>query len=369
MPHDPYKALYVHIPFCVSRCGYCDFATEAIDADDPIIDRYVDGVAEELEKVARDGELADIESIYIGGGTPSHIGAVRLERLLGCIARNLAKSDVEFTVEANPESFDEDIAEVAVAYGVNRISIGVQSFDDGILKSLGRAHDADRARAAIRIARQHFHNVSIDLMCGIPGQTDETLAANIEEALALDIPHVSVYALTIEPHTAFYRACMEGRIIMPSEDAQADQLELVQNMLMDAGRERYEVSNYALPGFESRHNCAYWMGVPYVGIGTGATTMTQNAERRMRVCNGQVTDDLDACQMAAEDLMLGMRMAKGVSDGAVAHAQNLIPETEETLEELLEDGLLVHEDGRWKPTERGWLCGNEVYSRLMDLAP
>ena len=371
MPHDPYKALYVHIPFCVSRCGYCDFATEAIDSADPYVGRYIDGIIEEVRQKASEGELEKIESIYVGGGTPTHIGEAHLARLLQAIAESAALGNGvgEFTIEANPESLSEGIMDVAVAAGVNRISIGVQSFDDDILACLGRAHDATRAQEAVGSARERFGNVSIDLMCAIPGQTSHELEESILQALELDVNHISLYALTIEPHTPFHRAAMSGRLVMPDEDEQAFQLELARDMLQAADFKRYEVSNYAEAGFESRHNCSYWSGVPYLGIGAGATTMTQNATRRMRMCNGQVTDDLDERQMAAEDLMLGMRMAEGVSDDLVQHATELIPETPDTLASLVEDGLVFREADRWKPTERGWLCGNELYGRLLDLAP
>ena len=371
MPHDPYRALYVHVPFCVSRCGYCDFATEAIDSDDPYVGRYIDDTVREIRAKADEGELEAIESIYVGGGTPTHIGEANLSKLLEALAGSAAsgRGVPEFTIEANPESLTPEIIDAAGAAGVNRISIGVQSFDDAILPSLGRAHDAARAREAVSAARSRFPNVSIDLMCGIPGQTNGSLEESIVEALELDVNHVSVYSLTIEPHTPFYHAAMAGRIVMPDEDAQAFHLELARDMLQAAGFTRYEVSNYAEPGFESRHNCSYWTGVPYLGIGTGATTMTQNASSRMRTCNGQVTDDLDERQMAAEDLMLGMRMACGISDAAAKKAGAIIPETPATLAKLAEDGLIAHEDGRWKPTERGWLCGNELYGRLLDLAP
>ena len=371
MPHDPYKALYVHVPFCVSRCGYCDFATEAIDASDPYVSRYIDEVVYEIRKKASEGELAGIDSIYVGGGTPTHVGEANLSKLLQTLAETIdgKQSTTEFTIEANPESLTEGILDTACAAGVNRLSIGVQSFNDALLSSLGRAHDTERATEAISMARERLDNVSIDLMCGIPGQSSQALEDSIVQALELDVRHVSMYSLTIEPHTPFYHACMSGRIVMPDEDTQAFHLELARDMLTAAGFVRYEVSNYAEPGYESRHNSSYWTGVPYLGIGTGATTMTQNENRRMRMCNGEIVDDLDKLQMTAEDLMLSMRMAQGVSDDQVADASALLPETPGVLDSLVADGLIFHEDGRWKPTDRGWLCGNELYGRLLDLAP
>ena len=272
-------------------------------------------------------------------------------------------------MEANPDSLDERMVRDIWALGVNRLSIGVQSFDDEVLRILGRAHDADRAREAIRIAQDRFENVSIDLMCGIPGQSAESFKSSVEEAVQLGVKHVSVYPLTIEPFTYFDKLVMAGEMEEPDDDVEAMHMELAERILTDAGFTRYEVANYAKPGFESKHNSSYWTGVPYIGIGEQATTMTQNAEHRMRVVNGQVVDDLDHRQMEAEDLMLGMRMARGVSDERVASALEWIPNALDELESLEADGYVEHVDGCWRPTRLGWLCGNDLYSRLLDLAP
>ena len=314
MPHHPYKALYIHVPFCVKRCGYCDFATRAIDRDDPRIDAYVEQLVADVRRYSKQGELVDIESVYIGGGTPSHIGLSRLSSLLYAlsVSMDLTREGLEFTMEANPESLNDRMVHDIWALGVNRLSLGVQSFDDGVLAILGRAHDAQRARDAVREAQDRFENVSIDLMCGIPGQSLESLEASVREAVQLGVKHVSMYPLTIEPHTAFDKAVLRGE---------------------------------------------------------SATTMTQNDERRMRVTNNQVVDDLDRRQMEAEDLMLGMRMARGISDDRLAQACDFIPEAAATMQSLAEDGYVEHKNAAWRPTTQGWLCGNDLYSRLLDLAP
>ena len=240
----------------------------------------------------------------------------------------------------------------------------------------------------MRAAQERFENVSVDLMCGIPGQSAESFAESVREAVALGVTHVSVYPLTIEPHTPFDAAIMRGEMDEPDEDVEAAAMEEARLILEDAGFHRYEVASYARPGFESRHNTAYWTGKPYLGLGRSAVTMTQNAERRMRVQDGQVVDDLDARQMAAEDLMLGMRMARGVSDEQVARAAAVIDDAASTaassgsmtpgsetgsvlaaFDELASLDLVKHADGRWRPTDAGWLCGNELYGRLLDLAP
>lgn len=369
MPHDPYKALYIHVPFCVKRCAYCDFATRAVPADDPAIAEYFENLILELRRWARRGELAAIETVYVGGGTPTHAGS-HLTQLLYTLGLSMhLTDDVELTVEANPESLTERLVRDLWALGANRLSIGVQSFDDRLLHTIGRAHDADGARRAIEAAQTRFENVSIDLMCGLPGQTEEDFAACLEEAVARGVTHVSVYPLTIEDHTPFARMRDAGAIDEVDDDAEAAFMQQAAAMLTGAGFHRYEVASYARDGYESRHNTAYWTGKPYLGLGTSAATMTQNAERRMRMQDGMVTDDLDARQMAAEDLMLGMRMARGVTDEAVARVAQLLPAVPGVLDELAERGLVVHRNGAWQPTERGWLCGNELYGALFDLAP
>lgn len=370
MAHDPYKALYLHIPFCVRRCGYCDFATEAIDRQDARIDDYVEDLCLQIRRKAKEGELGAIETVYIGGGTPSHIGMPRLSMLLYTLSLSMRlEPDVECTMEANPESLDARMVRDIWALGVNRLSIGVQSFDDAVLRTLGRAHSAEDARRAIGEVRERFENVSVDLMCGIPGQSAESFAASVEEAVRLGAAHVSVYPLTIEPFTRFEKMVLHGELAEPDDDVEAEHMEIAARVLEGAGFHRYEVASYARPGFECRHNKAYWTGVPYLGLGRAAATMTQNAERRMRVQDGRVTDDLDARQMAAEDLMLGMRMSEGVPQLLVDRATTLIPRTPGVINDLVERGLAFNEDDRLKPTEQGWLCGNELYGRLLDLAP
>ena len=371
MSYDPYRALYLHVPFCVKRCGYCDFATRAVDRDSPEIDAYIEQLVMDVRRACKDGKLAEIETIYIGGGTPSHIGLSRLSSLLYAlsVSVDLTRDGLEFTMEANPESLDENMVRDIWALGVNRLSIGVQSFDDEVLSILGRAHDAERAKAAIQAAQERFENVSIDLMCGIPGQSSESFAASLEQAVSLGVKHVSVYPLAIEPLTHFDKLIMAGEMAEPDDDEEAAHMELAERILTDNGFERYEVASYARPGFESQHNTSYWTGVPYIGFGWRATTMTQNAERRMRVMDGEAVDDLDRHQMEAEDLMLGMRMARGISDDRLQSAADFLPEAPDVMQSLVDDGYVEHLEGRWRPTRQGWLCGNDLYSRLLDLAP
>lgn len=368
--HDPFKALYLHLPFCVKRCAYCDFTTEALDAASPLIDDYVENLCLQIRCAAKAGELAQVETVYIGGGTPSHLGMARLSMLLYTLSLSMRlEPDVECSMEANPESLTARMVRDIWALGVNRLSIGVQSFNDEVLGTLGRAHSAEKAYQAVRAARERFENVSVDLMCGIPGQTRESLADSVRQAVDLGVSHVSVYPLSLEEGTPLARAVERGDISEPDDDVEADHMELAERILTQVGFHRYEVASYARPGFECRHNKAYWTGVPYLGLGRGAASMEQNDQRRVRIQDGCITDDLDARQMAAEDLMLGMRMTQGVSAQQVQRASQLLPDAPCVMDDLVARGLASRQGGRFAPTELGWLCGNELYGALLDLAP
>ena len=370
MAYDPYKALYLHIPFCVKRCGYCDFATSAVERDSPIIDEYVESLVMDIRRASREGKLGAIETVYLGGGTPSYIGMRRLSMLLYALSMSMhLEPEVECTMEANPESLTAPMVRDIWALGVNRLSLGVQSFDDEGLRILGRAHDAEAARAAVRAAQERFENVSVDLMCGIPGQSEESFAESVREAVALGANHVSVYPLTIEPHPPFDRAIMRGEMDEPDEDVEAAAMEEARLILEDAGFHRYEVASYARPGFACRHNESYWTGKPYLGLGTAAATMMQTDRRRVRVQDGLVQDDLDRRQMVCEDLMLAMRMTRGVSDEDLRAAGLHLPKAQATFFALEQRNLVKQEEGRWKPTLGGWLLGNELFGAIYALAP
>ena len=367
---DPYEALYIHIPFCKRRCRYCDFCTDAVPSDDLRIDDYIERLVLEVRRAGRSGMLGKVKTVYIGGGTPSHIGLSRLSMLLYTVSLSMHLTpEVECTMEANPESLTPNMVRDLWALGVNRLSLGVQSFDDGVLRVLGRIHDAQRARDAIRMAQERFENISIDLMCGIPGQTPESFAEDVREALRLGVKHLSVYPLAIEEGTPFWRMVEADEMPEPDPDMQAAMMEEAARILCGAGMHRYEVASYAYPGYESRHNRCYWTGKPYLGIGRSAVTMRQDGACRERVRDGEVEERLDARQMAAEDLMLGMRMTRGVSEEQVRAASKLLEGAAGAFLELQAQGLVALEEGRYVPTERGWLLGNELYGRLLDLAP
>ncbi len=369
MPHDPYKALYLHIPFCVKKCAYCDFESYEIKRDKKEIDEYIEQLVCQIREKCKQGELTEIKTVYIGGGTPTYIGTSRLTSLLYALGVSLDLPDCECTIEANPESVTQELVRDVFALGVNRISLGVQSFDSDVLAMLGRAHTSEQAKLAISHIKERFENINIDLMCGVPGQTNTSFHDSLSQAIDLNIPHISVYPLTIERKTKFARLIRRKKMLPIDEDAQAEQMQIAADMLEGAGYVRYEVSNYAKPGFECKHNITYWSGLPYLGLGTSAATMTQNKTRRMRLKDGVVTDDLCPSEMMAEDFMLAMRMSRGVSVESVKQANDtLLPNAQRTFDDLCNLGLTELKNGAYTPTLKGWLCGNEMFERIFALA-
>lgn len=373
--YDPYKELYIHIPFCKKRCSYCDFTTQASDSDNPIIDEYIDSLVLSIRHAAKEGKLAELDTVYIGGGTPSYIGQRRLSKLLYTLSLSMHLTpEVECSMEANPESITENLIKDIWALGVTRLSIGVQSFHDSELSFLGRIHTAEEARTAISCALSRFDNVSIDLICGIPGQSLDDFKDSLEIACGLGINHISIYPLTIEEGTLLDRKLLSGNIEEIDEDMQAEMMHMAETVLLSAGFRRYEVASYAKPGYECRHNIGYWTGKPYLGLGVSSVTMTQDANRRVRVQDGQVIEELNKTQMIAEDLMLRMRMSEGVSINELSKASQILPQAKETFERLVEDGFVERfqpgeANESYRPSHKGWLCGNELYAAILDLSP
>ncbi len=267
------EALYLHIPFCVSRCAYCDFATNAC-ADEQRMDAYVEALCLQLRRAAKAGLLGQVKTIYIGGGTPTHLGSRRLNTLVYTLSLSVnLENVVEFTCEVNPESIDERMVADLFSLGVNRFSIGAQSFDDAVLAAYGRIHDAAAIDAALAAVRTRTNNISLDLICGGPGQSMESWTQDLRHAIDADVPHISIYPLTLEDGTALTRRVEAGECEVADEDTQTDMMLEAEHMLTAAGFERYEVASYAKPGFVSCHNTAYWTGAEYLGLGAGASSM------------------------------------------------------------------------------------------------
>ena len=398
------EGLYLHIPFCAKRCAYCDFATEACH-DDARMDAYIDGLSLAIRRASRKGLLGSVKTIYIGGGTPSYLGARRLNSLVYLISLSINLDNVEeFTVEANPDSLDERMVKDLFALGVDRFSLGAQSFDDEVLRAYGRIHDARQIEQAVACIRGRVENFSLDLICGGPGQSMQSWEDSLRRALASGAKHISVYPLTLEEGTPLFAQVEAGTCERPDEDVEADMMERAGEVLEAAGMHRYEVASYAYPGFESRHNSSYWSGVEYLGLGAGAASMLScedyhacidaglfgpdrgcelsEGAARVRVdCDADTTafngslgvphvqvETLTNVQAQLEDLMLGMRKSSGVSFEQVSRAAALLPEVSGVFASLEERGLVSEKQGRYVPTERGWLCGNEVYGAIWGLA-
>lgn len=394
------RALYLHVPFCVRRCRYCDFSTAATRHGDALMGSY-GGALERLVGEARElGLFDELKTAYVGGGTPTMLGAEALASLVRGVG---ATSELSF--EANPESLTDEVLVAVREAGATRVSIGVQSFNDRELKGLGRVHNAALARERVSAAVGSGLRVSLDLMCGIPYQTPQSWERSLAEATALGVGHVSCYPLMIEPGTPMERMCEAGELPWPSDDTEADDMETAECALGAAGLARYEVASYARPGERCRHNVAYWTGVEYLGLGSAAASMLGRAsyERLRRTVPSLPTpssgterlrllvtsgardvagasslaglafdvEQLSAREAACEDLMLAARMTDGISPQLVASVRELTDSVrvDETLSGLLNKGLLVEgAGGRLIPTHAGWLLGNELYGPLWDLA-
>ena len=274
-----YRALYLHIPFCRAKCLYCDFDSRALTgcALEEAIGAYCEGLSAQVDAHGNAGELSEVETVYVGGGTPSLLGG----RLVGLVDYVRAYCEpVEFTCEANPESFTLDLAQGLRAAGVTRISLGVQSLNASELKAIGRIHSAEQAMLAVAQAKAAGFSTSCDVMCGLPGQTLDTFAETLRSLVTLNPDHVSVYPLQLEEGTPFARMEEAGEMEVPDEDFQAQCMDLAAEVLEEAGFERYEVASYAKPGHRCRHNIAYWTGKPYLGLGRSAASM-------LDVCKGE----------------------------------------------------------------------------------
>lgn len=395
------EALYIHVPFCHAKCLYCDFDSRAC-RDRAAYESYVSSMVACVEHLGTIGVLASCWTAYIGGGTPSVLG----ERLCDLVRAVRAGSPglTELSCEANPESFTPELAESLREAGATRVSLGVQSFVDTELRALGRLHSADRAREAIAAARQAGLDVSCDLMCGIPLQTRESWGSSLDAAIATGAGHVSVYPLTIEDGTAFARKVDAGVLAEPDGDFQAWCMEEARRRLLAAGLEPYEVASYACPGKACAHNIAYWTGRSYLGLGRSAASMLDRhtydelgsvlglpevAPDAARLRFVQQTDalplasaeppsydveELTAREAVAEDLMLGMRMSRGVGEELLAQARDVIGDAtvDAAVKDALGRGLVCWREvegvRRLVPTHDGWLLGNELYGLFCDLA-
>ncbi len=362
---DSVAHLYVHVPFCARRCAYCDFAVEA--RRDPPGQEWLAAISLEAERAAREGLLGGagaLKTLYVGGGTPSLLDpriVARTGRIAG--AEVLPGQEIEWTVEANPESFSAETARVWRRAGVNRVSFGAQSFSRTALKWMGRLHGPGRVAKAVDKARaQGLKNLSVDLIFGLPDEVERSMSDDLDSLLALGAPHVSLYGLTVEKGTPLAEWIRSGRTSPPRDARYEDEYRLAVERLKGAGYEHYEVSNFALPGSRSRHNAAYWDGSPYLGLGPGAHSFAagerwwnrrsfqgyvQGVSGKDGARAGQERPTPD--QRRLERIWLALRRREGVG------ADLLNDAARRAVGEWVRRGLAVEEFKRVRLTTEGWL--------------
>lgn len=400
-------ALYLHIPFCAQKCFYCDFSSWSTRQDDNRMKNYVKALKHQLDEAAQLGLLAATKTVYMGGGTPSLLGQDAAD-----LAQNVSALTQlsEFSMEANPDSLSDDLLANLSKGGVTRISLGVQSFNDNELKRLGRIHSADLAYDRVLAAKEHGYDVSVDLMCAIPEQTESSWEYSLSKFISLGVDHVSVYPLTIEDGTALAKQTQDKDTPWNAYDVQADRMQAASKTLQAAGFERYEVASYARNQKSCKHNKMYWTGESYLGLGTSAASMLTAPEYDMlaekntslparpqdaararlvvldsprKIGEGASlfstqfdVEFLTHREAVAEDLMLHARLMEPISPALLVESELVFGASrlQDVIDLCVHDGLLdcVYADAldgakTYRPTEKGWLLGNELYGRLWDL--
>ena len=360
------KGLYIHIPFCIKKCKYCDFNSFSACREEK--DAYLNALFLEMEKYK--GEVVD--TIFIGGGTPTSLSAEQLEFLLKNIQKTFVLAEnYEFTIEANPKTLDAEKLQVLKKYGVNRISIGVQSFNDNELIKLGRVHTGKEAEETIRLVQKYFDNVSIDLMCAIPDQTKESIKANIQNAFSLNPQHISCYSLILEEGTPLFEEAEKGNLNLPDEDTEREIYDIAKAEMKKHGYEQYEISNFAKEGFESRHNIKYWSCDEYIGVGLSAHSYLDgvrfsNTGDFSSYINGEFLSD-EREELSKEDKMsefmfLGLRMTNGVlkSEFKKRFSEDFNKVFEKPLLKFKKMGMIEEENDMVRLSEKAISVSNQI---------
>ena len=368
LPALPPLSLYVHLPWCIRKCPYCDFNSHEMKSADMPEQRYLDALVADLDAALPLVWGRTIHSIFIGGGTPSLFSPQAIDRMLGDIrARLRLEPDCEITLEANPGTFEKDRFRAFRAAGVTRLSVGVQSFNDEHLKALGRVHDRAQAIAAVEEAAQSFDTFNLDIMYALPGQTLAQLEQEVAQALALAPPHISIYHLTIEPNTYFAKFPPK----VPEEDTAYAMLDRITEMTGAVGMDRYEISAYARPGHRCWHNLNYWAFGDYLGIGAGAHSKLSFAHRVVRQVRfrepklymdnalaGQAVaqdDEVARADLPFEYMLNALRLKEGFALQDFADRTGLpLSAIQQGLKEAEQKGLIQRDFARVRPTERGF---------------
>lgn len=366
---------YVHIPFCTQICYYCDFSKVFIK-NQPV-DSYLEHLLEEFQSY----DIQKLRTLYIGGGTPTALSASQLEVLLKGLTKNLDLSVLEeLTIEANPGDLDADKIAVLKNSAVNRVSLGVQTFDDKMLKKIGRSHlEKDIYENIDRLKLAGFDNISIDLIYALPGQTMEQVKENVAKAIGLDIPHMSLYSLILENHTVFMNRMRRGKLPLPKEELEAEMFEYIIAELERAGFEHYEISNFSKPSFESRHNLMYWDNAEYYGIGAGASGYVNGVRYKnhgpirhylsaVEEGNARITEEhLSQKEQMEEEMFLGLRKKSGVSMARFEEkfGRSFDGLYGEIVKDLVQQGLMQIDGDRVRMTKRGLFLGDTVAERFI----
>ena len=366
---------YVHIPFCTQICYYCDFSKVFIK-NQPV-DSYLEHLIEEYHSY----DIKKLRTLYIGGGTPTALSARQLAFLLEKLTDKLDLSYLEeLTIEANPGDLDQEKIAVLKDSPVNRVSLGVQTFNDRMLKQIGRSHsEKDIYENIANLKKAGFDNISIDLIYALPKQTMEDVKTNVAKAIALDIPHMSLYSLILENHTVFMNRMRRGKLPLPKEDLEAEMFEYIIAELEKAGFEHYEISNFSKPGFESCHNLMYWDNAEYYGIGAGASGYVDGVRYKnhgpirhylqaVEAGNARVQEEvLTLKEKMEEEMFLGLRKKSGVSKKLFEEKFGLSFEDQygDVVSELTEQGLLVPDRDIVRMTKQGLFLGDKVAEKFI----
>ena len=375
----PPLSLYVHLPWCIKKCPYCDFNSHEMAGAEPPEQRYIDALIADLEASLPLIWGRSVHSIFIGGGTPSLFSPAAIDRLLAELrARLRLDADCEITLEANPGTFEKDRFKAFRHAGVTRLSVGVQSFNDAHLKALGRVHDSAQAIAAVQEAAANFETFNLDIMYALPGQTLEGLEKDMRQGLALSPPHISIYHLTIEPNTYFAKFPP----VIPEEDLAYAMLDRITEMTAQAGMQRYEVSAYAKPGHRCFHNLNYWQFGDYLGIGAGAHSKLSFAHRIVRqvrwreprlfidnaLAGEAVTQETEVSRadLPFEYMLNALRLRDGFKLQDFAEKTGLPVSALQTgLDEAERKGLIERDLTSLRPTERGFDFLNDLQSLFL----
>lgn len=375
------RSVYIHIPFCSHKCYYCDFAAYRVDGQP--VDEYLSALEKEVNILTQTKPPERIDTIYLGGGTPTILTPLQMKKLLHLIDYafpNRSKS-VEFTIEANPESVTQELLMVLIDGGVNRISFGVQTFHPILLKEIGRIHGRVEVEQSVAWARKvGFDNISLDLMFGLPKQRMSDLEDTLKEAIALKPQHLSCYSLKVEEGTRFYHLQQNNQLLLPTDEEEYEMYQLIRNYLKNQGYQQYEVSNFSLPGYESIHNSVYWKNNEYYGIGVGAHGYIDGHRyanaRSVQTYLDHLREErrplAEEVQMTPEEdmenfMILGLRLLQGVHKRQFAnrYGKTIHQVFGPVVESLVKQGLIKEVGETIQLTEKGLLFGNDVFASFL----